>query len=126
MQYANAAETYRRNQVLNASPEKLIVMLYDGAIGQLSRAHAALQSGTSRQSAEVGIALGKAMAIIGELRSSLDTERGGDIAQNLDRLYDYCLDGIFTTNVERKPEPIEAPIRVMRTLKEGWDAIVAV
>lgn len=126
MQYGNAADTYRRNQILSASPERLIVLLYDGAIQQLSRAKTALDNGGAAQSAEVGIALGKAMAILGELRSTLDLERGGEIATNLDLLYDFCLDQIYTTNVERKPEPVEPPIRVLRTLKEGWDAIVPV
>lgn len=126
MQYGNAADTYRRNQILSASPEKLIVLLYDGAIQQLSRAQTALESGGSVQSAEIGIALGKAMAILGELRSSLDLERGGEIATNLDRLYDFCLDQIYTTNIERSAAPIEPPIKVLRTLKESWDAIVPV
>lgn len=125
MQYGNAADTYRRNQIMSASPEKLIVLLYDGAIQQLNRAKAGLD-GDSKQSADVGIALGKAMAILGELRSSLDLERGGEIAQNLDRLYDFCLDQVYTTNIERSADPIEPPIRVLRTLKEGWDAIVPV
>nr|HMQ23841.1 flagellar protein FliS [Planctomycetota bacterium] len=74
MTYANAAETYRRNQILSASPEKLIVLLYDGALQQLGRAKNALHSGGKSQSAEIGIALGKAMAIVGELRGSLDIE----------------------------------------------------
>ena len=126
MQYGNAADTYRRNQVLSASPEKVVVLLYDGAIKQLSRAQAGLADRSSSQSESVGIALGKAMAIVGELRSCLDMERGGQIAQDLDRLYDYCLEQIYTTNIERRPDPIDPPIRVLRTLKEGWDAIVPV
>lgn len=126
MQYGNPADTYRRNQILGASPEKLVVLLYNGAIQHLARAKAALDSQANKHSPQIGISLGKAMAILGELRSSLDMERGGEIAGNLDRLYDYCLDQIYTTNVERQSAPVEAPIRVLKTLKEGWDAIVPV
>lgn len=126
MQYGNAADNYRRNQILSASREKLVVLLYDGAIQHLSRAKVALETDNNKHSAQIGISLGKAMAILGELRSTLDMDRGGEIAVNLDRLYDFCLDQIYTSNVERIPTPVEAPIQVLKTLKEGWDAIVPV
>ncbi len=124
MQYGNAAGAYQRNSILNASPEKLVVLMYDGAIQHLERARIGLRSPSQQYSSNVGMSLGKALAIISELRATLDHERGGEIAANLDRLYDYCVEQISATNIERRPDPIEAPIEVMKTLREGWNGVV--
>ena len=125
MTFQQAAWNYKKNAILTASPEKLVVLLYEGAIQNLEKAGKALRSGGEVHSPEVGEALGKALAIIGELRASLDMEKGGEIALDLDRLYDFASDRILTANIERKPEPVEHTLTVLRTLKEGWDGILA-
>ncbi len=124
MTYANAAATYRKNAILTASPEKLVQLLYEGAIRHLERSHSALRDPSITHTAEVGVCLGKAIGIVGELRSSLDREAGGEVAVNLDRLYEFSLDQISEANINRKPEHIEATLQVLRTLKEGWDGII--
>ena len=124
MSYADAAAAYRRNAILTASPEKIIKLLYDGAIGNLERSRLGLVDPTTSRSADVGIALGKALSIIGELRAALDHDVGGDIAQNLDTLYEFSSDQISEANVSRTPEPIDNTLQVLRTLKEGWDGII--
>ena len=125
MSYADAAATYRRNAILTASPEKLIQLLYEGAIRHLERSHRALQDPSTTHSAEVGESLGKALGIVSELRTGLDHKAGGEVAVNLERLYEYILELISQANLTRTPEPIEATLRVLRTLKEGWDGIIA-
>lgn len=120
----NAAQTYQRNAILTATPEKIIKLLYDGAIRHLEQGRAALDDPSSTHSAEVGISLGKAMSILGELRSALDFEQGGEIANNLDALYEYSIDQLTQANLTREATHLEPPIRVMRTLKEGWDAVL--
>ena len=124
MTYAQAAATYQRNAVMTASPEKLVKMLYDGALKNLEQARVGLQQDETARSQEVGNALSKAMGIIGELRASLDHAAGGDIAQNLDSLYDFTLDQLSKSNLERTVAGVDATLEVMRTLKEGWDGIV--
>ncbi len=124
MSYADAAAAYRRNAILTASPEKVIKLLYDGAIQNLERSRIGLSDSQTSHSAEVGVALGKAISIIGELRSALDHEVGGKIAENLDTLYEFSTDQISEANISRKPEPVENTLRVLRTLKEGWDGII--
>ena len=64
------------------------------------------------------------MAIVSELRAALDMEAGGDIARDLDRLYDFVLDSLSRANVSRAPEPADDALRVMRTLEEAWNAVV--
>ena len=125
MSYAQAAATYQRNAVLTASPEKLVKLLYDGAIKNLEKSRGGLADQKTARSPEVGQALGKAMGIIGELRASLDHAVGGDIARDLDRLYEFSLDQLSQANLTRTPNGVENALRVVRTLKEGWDGVIA-
>ncbi len=124
MKYADAAAAYRKNAILTASPEKIIKLLYDGVIGNLERSRIGLLDPQTSRSAEVGVALGKALGIIGELRASLNHEVGGDISQNLDMLYQFSSEQISEANVTRTAEPIDNTLQVLRTLKEGWDGIL--
>jgi len=125
MSYAQAAATYQRNAVLNASPEKLVQLLYDGAIKNLEKSRIGLADQKTARSPEVGQSLGRAMGILGELRASLDHAAGGQIARDLDRLYEFSLDQLSQANLNRTPNGVENTLRVVRTLKEGWDGIVA-
>ena len=124
MGYQNAATAYRENAVLTASPEKLVKLLYEGAIRHMERSRMVLSSAETARSAQAGESIGKAFAIVGELRSSLDHEQGKEIAGNLDRLYEFTLDQLSQANMQRTPQPVEHGLAVMRTLKEGWDAII--
>ena len=124
MSRANAAAAYRRNSVLTASPEKLIKMLYDAAIRNLEMSRQALSDPERTHSAEVGECLGKALSIIAELKTALNQEQGGEIAVHLETLYEYSMDQVTQANLSRTPEPVENSLQVMRTLKEGWDAVI--
>lgn len=124
MSYAQAAATYQRNAVMTASPEKLIKMLYEGAIKHLEKSRAGLGDESTSRSQEVGMSLSKAMGIIGELRASLDHAVGGDISRNLDQLYEFVLDQLSQANLQRTPAGVNSALEVLRTLKEGWDGIV--
>jgi flagellar protein FliS len=124
MTYAQAAATYQRNAILTASPEKLVKLLYDGAIKNLEKSRIGLVDSKTARSPEVGQALGKAMGILGELRASLDHAAGGEIAKDLDRLYEFALDQLSQANLTRTPNGAVNALQVMRTLKEGWDGII--
>lgn len=126
MSYAQAAATYQKNAVLTASPEKLVVMLYDGAIKNLEKCRIALEDQKNAHSAEVGDYISRSIGIIGELRASLDHAAGGDVARDLDRLYEYGLDQLSQANLQRTPDGVVNTLQMMRTLKEGWDGIVPV
>lgn len=124
MSYADAAAAYRRNAILTASPEKIVKLLYDGAIQNLERSRIGLSDPSTSHSAEVGVALGKALSIIGELRTALDHDVGGEIAQNLELLYEFSTHQISEANISRTVEPVDNTLQVLRTLKEGWDGII--
>lgn len=124
MTYAQAAATYQRNSILTASPEKLVQMLYDGAIKHLEKGRIGLADSKTARSQEVGQSLSRAMGILGELRASLDHAAGGQIARDLDRLYEFSLDQLSQANLTRTPTGVTNTLQVMRTLKEGWDGVI--
>ncbi len=124
MTYAQAAATYQRNAVLTASPEKLVKMLYDGAIKNLEKSRLGLNDPKTARTPEVGQTLSRAMGILGELRASLDHAAGGQIARDLDRLYEFGLDQLSQANLTRTPVGVNNTLQVMRTLKEGWDGVI--
>ncbi|PIE24688.1 MAG: flagellar export chaperone FliS [Planctomycetota bacterium] len=118
------AKVYRKNLILNATPEKLVLMMYDGALQALERAKIEIQTPGRERSNIAGEQLGKAISIIGELRASLDLEQGAEVAANLDRLYEFILDRIYMANIERSSDTLDSAVQIMRTLKEGWDGII--
>jgi len=97
-------------------------MLMGGAIERLIQGKAAMQQGSI---AIKGERLGKALDIIISLRSCLSMEDGGEIAANLDALYDFMIQQIYLANQENKPEPIDDVIDMLREIKSAWEQIPA-
>jgi len=109
--------------VLAASPHKLIVMLFEGAMLAVSTAARQMRAGDI---AGKGKSISKAIAIIENgLRASLDRKTGGEIAANLDALYEYMGNRLVVANLENKVEILEEVNRLLGELKGAWDAIGA-
>lgn len=107
--------------VAAASPHKLIVMLFEGALVAISSAVAHMQSGDV---AAKGKAISKAIAIINEgLRASLDKKTGGDIALSLDSLYEYMSDRLLIANLKNQQSVLEEVHQLLKGLKDAWEAI---
>lgn len=118
-----APAAYIENRVMTASPVKLVKLLYEGALRHLEIARQELGTKATRSSAKAGESLGKAMAILGELRASLNMPSGGKIAQDLDRLYEFAIHSISEANIRRDPQPLEACLKVVRIVKGAWDEL---
>ena len=107
--------------VAAASPHKLIVMLFDGALTALT---IALTEMHAKNIAAKGRAISKAIRIIEEgLRASLDKSQGGEIAGSLDALYEFIAKRLVQANLENKPEYIEEAHRLLGELRGAWLAI---
>lgn len=107
--------------VLAASPHKLIVMLYDGALVALANGLINMKAG---RIAEKGKAISHAITIIdGGLRASLDKNVGGDIAEGLDSLYEYMSARLLMANLKNDPAIIEEVQRLLTDLRDAWNAI---
>lgn len=107
--------------VVAASPHKLIVMLFDGALAALATASQHMSAGNI---AGKGQSISKAIAIIDSgLRASLNKDAGGEIAQSLDGLYEYMSNRLLAANLQNDPAMIEEVQRLLKDLKGAWEAI---
>lgn len=106
--------------VAYATPHRLIHMLFDGALDKLALARGHMQRG---EVALKGSHIGWAISIIDGLRMSLDKEAGGEIAQNLDALYDYMQRRLLQANLKNDAEILGEVSSLLRTLKDAWGQI---
>lgn len=107
--------------VAAASPHKLIVMLYDGAMVALL---SAINNMKASDIAAKGAAISKAITIIDNgLRASLDKSAGGEIAENLDALYDYMSRRLLQANLKNDVGAVEEVHGLLSNLREAWVTI---
>ncbi|MET1078198.1 MAG: flagellar export chaperone FliS [Pseudomonas sp.] len=107
-------------QASDATPHRLIQMLMEGGLSRLAQARGAVERG---QTALKGELIGKAIGIVGGLRAGLNLEQGGEVASNLDSLYEYMMARLVHANVNNEVEPLEEVAGLLRNIKSGWDAI---
>jgi flagellar secretion chaperone FliS len=117
---AQQASAYRDSSVLTAPPERLVVMLYDGANRFLFQATHAMRSGDLEL---MNNRMQRAEAIISELRGTLDFENGGDIAPRLEAIYAFCQRHLLEARLKRDPERIEQVMKLLAELREAWDQV---
>lgn len=109
-----------QSAVEGASPHRLTQMLMEGALQRLAEAKGAIQRNCTQSKGE---AIGKAIAIVGGLRDSLNVEVGGELAQNLDDLYDYMQRRLLQGNLGSDEHCVDEVIDLLKTIKSGWDGI---
>ena len=118
--YNNAAHAYGTQQVRGASPVLQVAMLYERAIGSLQEAAAAVEAGDVNKR---WTANKRAIDIVTALLASLDGERGGEIAQNLDQLYTYLLRRLPLVDVRNDAAPAREAIDLLKPLCESWQQL---
>lgn len=107
--------------VVAASPHKLIVMLFDGALAAVRAAALHMKAGDIEKK---GLAISKAITIIEDgLRASLDKEAGGDIAVSLDSLYQYISSRLVSANLANQVDMLDEVQALLADLKGAWEAI---
>ena len=121
---SRAARTYREEAVLTASREKLVAMLCQRAIRDLESVVVALEDPARRRAPETGDGIARAHDVIAELRGALDLDAGGELAENLDSIYEFCLDRLTEANSSREAQPIHHALTAVRPLEEAWRELV--
>lgn len=116
----NGLGAYQETTVLTQDKGKLIVMLYEGAIKFLKLAQNDIEA-CNYESKNTYI--NKAWDIINELNVSLDMEAGGEISENLRKLYSFMLTHLSTANFKNDPNTVQEVVDMLVELKEGWEAI---
>ena len=109
-------------QAASADPHRLIQMLMEGGLDRIAQARGAMER---QQTALKGELISKAIGIVNGLRQSLDLKQGGDIAANLDSLYDYMARRLMEANLNNDSVILEEVSGLLREVKAGWDAIAA-
>ena len=115
--YSNYQNAYKKASVNTLDQNKLIIMLYDGAIKNASFAVQYMESGEIEK---VHDSLIKTKNIVTELLATLNMDQGGEIAKNLKSLYSYMFSQLVEANMEKKSEPVLTVIDLLKELRGAW------
>ncbi len=120
MYQQNGIQSYQRTNVVTADPGKLVIMCYEGAIDNLMIAK---QKNAEKKYEEKSRRINKAKDIIDELMCSLDFEKGGLIARNLESLYNYMTRRILHADANRSMDAIDEVVGMLRELLSAWEEV---
>jgi flagellar protein FliS len=121
--YAPASPAaYQQSSILTATPERLVVMLYDGALRFFYQAAVAMRDG-SRPLAEEKLRRGE--AIVDHLIKTLDMS-AGDVAQNLEGIYVFCKRLLMEARFEQDADKVEQVRALLGELRESWAQLAGV
>lgn len=118
---SNPYQKYKQTSIQSASREKILLMLYEGAIRFTKLAIKACEE---KKIADRGYNLGRAYDIIMELNNTLDHKVGGEIAMRLEQLYMYIMEEYTKANISGKAEHLHNALKVIENLHEGWKGAV--
>jgi flagellar protein FliS len=110
-------QKYKNTSIQSASKEKLLLMLYEGAIRFIKQAIVAVDK---KDIAGRGTNIGRAYDIVNELNNTLNMEAGGDLAKNLEQLYMFITAQLTKANISAERKPLEDALKIMETLHSGW------
>ncbi|MDJ0838731.1 MAG: flagellar export chaperone FliS [Acidobacteriota bacterium] len=116
-----SANQYRTNSV-NTSPLQLVVMCYDGMIRFMKKARQSIEEKNIEGKVKY---INKTIAIVDELQASLDFVRGGEVARNLDRVYDYMNNELMKVALKEEVEILEHLEKMAVDLRAAWAKIAA-
>ena len=117
MTYAARTASYREMEVLSASPERLVVMLFDQIVVQLTRARIAIEREDIGMRTE---AIGRTRAIVSELLSTLDFEKGQQIARDLSGIYNVMLTELVDVGIRKDLTALAKLIHIATELRDGF------
>jgi len=118
--YCNGVQSYRKTNITTSDPVKLIIMCYEGVIDNLKLAKEKIKEKDYEKKAKAII---KAQDIINELICSLNFEKGGEIAGNLESLYNYMLRRILQGDLNKDVKAIEEVIGIFTELLSAWQEV---
>lgn len=106
--------------VTDADPHQLVQMLLEGALGKVAAVKGLMTRGDISKKGE---AVGQAISIVSGLRSSLDLTAGGELAENLDDLYEYIERRLLQANLKNDTAMLDEVTDLLREIKAAWESI---
>jgi flagellar protein FliS len=103
-----------------ASPYQVVKVMLDALLSRIAEASGHIERGESQAKGEK---IGKALGLIEALTLGLDKERGGELALNLERLYDYASRTLLKAQLESRVDLLKEVSGLLREIKLGWDGI---
>jgi|GEM_PF-69380 len=122
--YQSQMNQYKRMKFETASPEMLILMLYDGAIKNITQAKSMIYD--KEQIEPCSNALIKAQNIITELMVSLNFDIGGDIAKNLFNIYEYVNYTLAQANINKNDDNLDVVLQMLKDLRGTWQEVIKI
>jgi len=118
----NAQYTYQATQISTATKEQLLLITYDIAIRSCRMAEAALDADSQAHDYDLAHReIVRAQDVIRELMVTLNTDKGGEMAQNLMRLYDYMYQQLVEANIKKDPSNVRSVLTMLEDLKATWE-----
>lgn len=114
---SNPYQKYKSTSIQSASREKLLLLMYEGAIKYTKRA---IKAAEEKKIAERCENIGRAYDVVMELNNTLDHKIGGSLASQLEQLYMFITEQYTKANLDGSPEPLRTSLKVLETLYEGW------
>lgn len=119
-----STDQYRQSGILSeisvASPHRIIQLLMEGALERIAVGKGAMLQGNIPRKGEQ---IGKAINIVDGLRGVLDHDKGGELAERLDSLYEYMSYQLLQANLQDNPDLLDEVTKLLREIKAGWDEI---
>lgn len=113
-------QTAAHGGVAAADPHRLTLMLMDGALERIAAARGCIENGALAQKAQL---IHRSVAIVEELRTSLDLKTGGELAANLHALYEYMTRQLLSASLSNRKEALDEVMRLLREIRGAWVAI---
>lgn len=111
---------HNHGSVQEATPHKLVDMLFEGALQRIAQAKGAMEYGNIELK---GHKINRAVSIVGGLRESLNTDEGGELAGNLDALYRYIQNLLFSAHAKNSVEQLDEAGQLLVELRSAWKQI---
>lgn len=118
--YQEATKTYQQANFITATPARLVILCYEGAIRNLRQAKNAY---VSKDFETKALSLQKTLDIIHELNASLDMERGGKVAVNLRALYNFLSQTLVEADLKRDLDMMDKAIGILQELESAWKEV---
>ena len=104
-------------RVAAADPHGLVLLLMNGALERMAKARGCILNKAIGEKAQL---IHRTVAILDELRNCLNLEAGGEVAQNLDRLYDYMCRQLLKATVENNVKPLDEATTLLQSIRDAW------